>query len=84
MPTIGDCAMKLRNPFRRKAAPGRVRGGAPPRYELWGRDTFEGRSFICGEFEDYEEACNALMRCRQSALSQDEELRDAYWLVRVD
>ena len=76
--------MKIKNPFRKKAAPGKGRGGAHPRYELWGRDTFEGRSFLCGEYEDYEEACADLLRCRLSALSQDEELRDAYWLVRVD
>ncbi len=53
-------------------------------FELWGRDSFEGRAFLCGVYDNYEEARADLVRCSQGALSQDEELRDSYWLVGTD
>lgn len=53
-------------------------------YELWSTDTFEGRTFLCEVYKDYDEACAALKRCLESAPAQDEDLRDTYWLVETD
>ena len=53
-------------------------------YELWGHDTFEGSTFLCAVFDNYDDARAALDQCRMDALSQDEELRDSYWLVGTD
>lgn len=53
-------------------------------YELWSRDTFEGRTFLCDVYDNYEEAVIALRQCRKSSLTQDEVLRDTYWLVGTD
>lgn len=83
--------MRFKNLFQRKTrlfGKGEEgRGGHAVKeamYELWSRDTFEGRTFLCDVYDDYDEACAALRRCRESALTQDEELRDTYWLVGTD
>ena len=60
------------------------RNGGDTHYELWSRDTFEGRTFLCAVYDDYEKARAALEKCRRKALSQDEELRDSYWLTGTD
>ncbi len=77
-------AMKLKDIFRRKPVAANGRSGGDTHYELWSRDTFEGRTFLCAVFDNYEEARAALDQCRQDALSQDEALRDSYWLAGTD
>ena len=76
--------MKLKDIFRRKPAALNGRSGGDTHYELWSRDTFEGRTFLCAVFDNYEEARAALDQCRQDAFSQDEALRDSYWLAGTD
>ncbi len=83
--------MKIKNLFQRKdrldkAKAGSENGGAvrDALYELWSRDTFEGRTFLCDVYDNYEEAEAALRQCRERALTQDEKLRDTYWLVGTD
>ena len=77
-------AMKLKDIFRRKPVAANGRSDGDTHYELWSRDTFEGRTFLCAVFDNYEEARAALDQCRQDALSQDEALRDSYWLAGTD
>ena len=83
--------MIFKHLFQRKARSARMDGAGDsgravtePLYELWSRDTFEGRTFLCDVYDSYEEARSALDCCRASALTQDEELRDTYWLVPTD
>lgn len=90
--------MKLRNLFRKKPVrksavqAQKATGSAKlsskhaenTHYELWSHDTFEGSTFLCAVFDNYEEARAALDQCRMEALSQDEELRDSYWLTGTD
>lgn len=83
--------MRLKNLFQRKARLDKAEAGdesgraaREALYELWSRDTYEGRTFLCDVYDDYEEAVAALRQCRESALDQDEELRDTYWLVGTD
>jgi len=81
--------MILKRLFQRMTRASRPKGEAGRAtsetvYELWSRDTFEGRTFLCNVYDNYEEAVATLSRCRESALTQDEELRDTYWLVGTD
>lgn len=83
--------MKIKNLFQRKDRLDKAKAGSENGcavtehlYELWSRDTFEGRTFLCDVYDSYEEARSALDLCRASALTQDEELRDTYWLVPTD
>ena len=76
--------MKLKIPFRKKSASQKGRDSVDTHFELWSRDTFEGRTFLCAVFDNYEDARAALNQCRMEALSQDEELRDSYWLAGTD
>ncbi|MBO4671146.1 MAG: hypothetical protein J5640_04820 [Bacteroidales bacterium] len=50
------------------------------RYELWSRDTFEGKTYLCGVFSTLEEAQAELERQEKASLSQDEMLRDTFWI----
>lgn len=83
--------MRIKNLFQRKNRLDKAKAGCEnghavkeTLYELWSRDTYEGRTFLCDVYDNYEEAVAALRQCRESALSQDEELRDSYWLVGTD
>ena len=49
-------------------------------YELWGSDTFEGRSFLIKVFNDKKAAERALAESRKRALSQPATLRDTFWI----
>ncbi len=53
-------------------------------YEVWGTDTFAGEDYLCGTFTSPEEA-NLLCRNQQYkvAKTQDEGLRDTFWVSKV-
>jgi hypothetical protein len=52
-------------------------------YELWGTDTFDGNSFLIKIYENKDEAEEMLCELEQDVLSQDESVRDTFWIVET-
>lgn len=80
--------MKFNNIFHRRAAAEEAGKAKPANtgimYELWGCDTLEHDSFLCGVFHKYEDAKAALDENERMALSQDEGVRDTFWIEETD
>ena len=53
-------------------------------YELWSCDTYAHETFLCDVFDNYDDAKKALDKGEESALAQDAEIRDTYWIVETD
>ena len=52
-------------------------------YEVWGKDTFAGESFLVGTYATHAKATKVVDAHKQSVLHQCEELRDTFWISEV-
>ena len=53
-------------------------------YQLWGNDTFSNETYLCGVYMHYSSAHRAMnQRMKRNLTSQDEGLRDTYWITRT-